>query len=61
MSTTDRLLEVLAAKLEGHRAALDSTPALSSVQVVVEFDREGPGRDRVLVRTESGRSPLGRV
>ena len=54
MTPTDRLLALLPCKLEEHRAALDAMPGLSSVQVIVEFDRHGPGRDKVLVRTESG-------
>ena len=54
MTTTDRLLELLPHKLAEHRAALDATPGLSSVQIIVQLDRFGPGRDKVLVRTESG-------
>lgn len=54
MTTTDHLLDLVPAKLEAHRAALDATPGLSSVQIIVQLDRFGPGRDKVLVRTESG-------
>ena len=59
MSITDRLLDLANAKLAEHRAALDATPGLSSVQIIVQLDRLGPGRDKVLVRTESGQLTKG--
>ena len=53
MSITDRLLSLVPEVLGKHRAALDATPALSSVQIIVHLGRKGPERKRIVVRTES--------
>lgn len=60
MSLTDRLQAAIHAQLEEQRRSLDTASSLSTVQIIVQINRLGQGKDRVLVRTESGHLPNGR-
>lgn len=50
---TDRLLASLPCLIERQRTALESLDGLSSVQVIVQVDRYGPGNDRIDIRLEA--------
>lgn len=54
MGSTDRIQALVRAKLEEHRAVLEAAPDLNSVSLIVQLDRFGEGRDKVVIRTESG-------
>lgn len=54
MTPTDRLLVLVPQKLQEFRQALDNTPDLNSVQILIQVDKKGDGVDRVTIRTEAG-------
>ncbi len=54
VTATDRLIAGVSQRLEQHRASLDATPDLNSVTLIVQLNRHGPGKDKVLLRTEAG-------
>lgn len=54
MTTSERVREQVVKALQDNSAAIDATPALSSVTVIVQVQRYGPLKDKVIFRTESG-------
>lgn len=50
---TDRLIAKLPCLIERQRAALEGLAGLSSVQVIIQVDRYGPGNDRIDIRLEA--------
>lgn len=54
MMMTDRLQAAVASRLNEQRSVLDAMSGLNSVTLIVQLDRFGAGKDKVIVRTESG-------
>lgn len=59
MTATDRIKAAILQRLEEHRSVFDSASDLNSVTILIQLNRHGPGRDKVLVRTESGHGTNG--
>lgn len=53
-TVADRLLALVPCAIERQRGALEAVDGLSQVQVIIQLDRYGPGRDKVDVRFEAG-------
>jgi hypothetical protein len=49
----DRLIANLPCLIERQRAALEAVDGLSSVQIIIQVDRYGPGSDRIDMRLEA--------